>query len=314
METNAPHILVLVGPTACHKTETAVTLCRRFSGEVVSADSVQVYTGMDIGSAKPTIEEQKGVPHHMIDCVPIDAPSFSVSQFRQMAVEAIDGILHRGRLPVVVGGSGLYVNALISPLGFAAPSDMAVRTRLETEYDQSPETVIQRLFACDPITANRLHPNDKKRIVRALEVFECSGKPLSAFGADFVGAQQQNADYHAALIGLTMDREALYARIDRRVDMMIQRGLLKEAEQIYRAGYNRMLPAMQSIGYRQLFDYFDGDCTLAEATERIKRETRRFAKRQLTWFRRDARIRWVDVTAYTDETADQIEQLAKELL
>lgn len=294
----ADRIVCIVGPTACHKTECSLMLAERIGGEIVSADSVQVYRGMDIGSAKPTPEEQKRVPHHMIGCVPIDTPEFSVSQYRAMASEAIYDILRRGKTPIVVGGSGLYVNALTFPLGFAVPKDENVRKRMEELYEGDPSAACKRLASCDPQTAKRLHPNDKKRIVRALEVFECSGKPLSAYGDDFANSKDERPPFDPLMIGLTMDRAALYRRIGLRVEEMMRQGLLAEAEAIYKMGYDRNLPAMQSIGYRQLFFYFDGNGTLEEAVEIIKRDTRRFAKRQLTWFKRDARVVWYDATNF----------------
>ena len=291
-------IVCIVGPTACHKTECSILLAERIGGEIVSADSVQVYEGMDIGSAKPTPEEQSRVPHHMIGCMPIDTPDFSVSRYRALAKDAIRGVLTRNRVPIVVGGSGLYVNALTFPLGFAIPKDEQARKRMEALYESDPTATYKRLAACDPETAGRLHPNDKKRIVRALEVFECSGKPLSAYGNDFSNQQNNRPPFEPLIIGLTMDRVALYRRIDLRVDAMLKSGLVAEAESIYRKGYDRALPAMQSIGYRQLFSYFDGIGMLEEATETIKQDTRRFAKRQLTWFKRDKRIQWHDVTDF----------------
>ena len=300
-------IVCVVGPTACHKTETAVTMAARLNGEIISADSVQVYIGMDIGSAKPTRAEQQGIPHHLMDCLPIDTPSFSVSQYRQMAEDAITDLISRNKTPVVVGGSGLYVSALTSPLNFAVPSDPAVRRQLDAAYEQSPTDAFLRLQNCDPQTAARLHPNDRKRVVRALEVYACSGKPLSSFGNDFVNSAGAQSPYDAIMIGLNMDCARLYARIDQRVDQMFERGLLQEAEQIYRAGYARTLPAMQSIGYRQLFAYFDGTLSLADATMQIKQETRRFAKRQMCWFLRDARIHWFDATEYHFNLLDEIE-------
>lgn len=291
-------IVCIVGPTACHKTECSILLAERSGGEIVSADSVQVYEGMDIGSAKPTPEEQSRAPHHMIGCVPIDTPDFSVSRYRAMASDAIRGVLQRNRVPIIVGGSGLYVNALTFPLGFAVPKDEQARKRMEALYESGPAAAYEKLVAIDPETAGRLHPNDKKRIVRALEVFECSGKPLSAYGNDFSNLQNNRPPFEPLMIGLTMDRAALYHRIDLRVDAMLKSGLVAEAEALYRKGYDRALPAMQSIGYRQLFSYFDGNGTLEEAVETIKQDTRRFAKRQLTWFKRDKRIQWHDVTDF----------------
>lgn len=291
-------IVCVVGPTACHKTEFSILLAEWVNGEIVSADSVQVYLGMDIGSAKPTLQERRGIPHHMIDCVPIDTPEFSVSQYRKMASEAIEDILRRGKTPIIVGGSGLYVNALTFPLGFAVPKDEEARKRMEALYDLDANAAFSRLAVIDPEIASRLHPNDRKRIVRALEVFECSGKPLSGFGNDFQNTAGGDAPFEPLLFGLDMDRELLYRRIDQRVDLMIEHGLLAEARSIYDNDYNRNLPAMQSIGYRQLFEVFDGKSTLEQAVEQIKLDTRHFAKRQLTWFQRDKRIRWSDVSDF----------------
>lgn len=305
-------IVCIVGPTACHKTELSIELAKRIGGEIVSADSVQVYFGMNIGSAKPTIEERQGIPHHLIDCLPIDTPEFSASMFRQLATSAIEEILSRGRIPIVVGGSGLYVNALTYPLGFAVPKDDAARENAVCEYDQSAEGAYARLKRVDPITAERLHPNDKKRIVRALEVFDCSGRPLSSYGADFQNTEGKQASFEPMIVGLTMDRELLYQRINLRVDLMMERGLLAEARAIYDANYNRVLPAMKSIGYQQLFAFFEGICTLDKAVEKIKQDTRHFAKRQLTWFKRDERIVWHDVTNWDDRKHELIVQLARD--
>ena len=313
--TEQARIVCIVGPTACHKTECAIELAKRIGGEIISADSVQVYFGMDIGSAKPTLEEKQGIRHHMIDCVSIDAPEFSVSQYREMAKAAISEIRSRGNVPIVVGGSGLYVNALTYPLGFAIPRNDEIRARLSTEYDQNPQAAFARLEQVDPETAKRLHPNDKKRVLRALEVFDCSGKPLSAYGDDFQNEAGQQAPFEPLLFGLNMDRARLYERINLRVDLMMEQGLLAEARRIYDAKYNPELPALRSIGYQQLFSFFDGECSLEQAVEQIKQDTRRFAKRQLTWFRRDLRIRWFDVTEFDlckDIMLNEMEQAFQE--
>lgn len=309
-----PRILCIVGPTACHKTDASILLAHALGGEVVSADSVQVYTGMDVGSAKPTLSEREGIRHHMLDCVPIDTPDFSVSRYREMACAAIDDILTRGLLPILVGGSGLYVNAIIDPLNFAVPADVEIREALSYAFDISPQAVFDELLACDPATAERLHIHDKKRIVRALEVYRCSGKPLSAFGNDFSNRTKRESRYAPVMIGLNMERALLHERIEQRVDRMIAGGLLAEAREIYDAGYDRSLPAMQSIGYQQLFRWFDGEISLKDAILIVKRDTRRFARRQLTWFRRDNRINWLDVTRYDEDTKQVILNLAKELL
>jgi len=308
--TEQQKIVCIVGPTACHKTECSIELALRVNGEIVSADSVQVYFGMDIGSAKPDEREQQGVPHHMIDCLPIDTPEFSVSMFRDLAADAIHDITSRSHVPIVVGGSGLYVNALTFPLGFAIPQNREIRETLLAEYDDNPKRILERLMQSDPETAKRLHPNDKKRIVRALEVFEASGRPLSSYGDDFRNTSGEEPPFLPLMIGLNMDRTVLYDRINRRVDLMMERGLLDEAKRIYDAGYSRSLPAMRSIGYQQLFAYFDGEASLPDAIEKIKQVTRRFAKRQLTWFRRDERIRWLDATHWDANKESLMQELA----
>ena len=308
-------IVCIVGPTACHKTELSIELAKRVNGEIVSADSVQVYFGMDIGSAKPPLEERQGIRHHLIDCLPIDTPAFSAAMFRDMASDAIHDIISRGRVPIIVGGSGLYVNALTYPLGFAIPRNDAARENATVEYEQDSEAAYKRLSSVDPITAQRLHPNDQKRIVRALEVFDCSGQPLSSFGADFQNSAGEQAPFEPLMLGLTMEREALYGRINLRVDRMMEQGLLDEAKRIFDAQYDPTLPAMKSIGYQQLFAFFRGECTLQDATEKIKQDTRHFAKRQLTWFRRDERIVWHDATEWElrkDGLITQIVQQAQD--
>lgn len=304
-------IVCIIGPTACHKTECAIELAKRVSGEIVSADSVQVYFGMDIGSAKPDQSEREGISHHLIDCVNIETPDFSVSMYRDMASLAIEQIASRGSTPIVAGGSGLYVSALTYPLGFAIPRDDETRSRVSREYDENPELAFSRLIRFDPDTAKRLHPNDKKRIVRALEVLDCSGKPLSSFGADFQNSAALEAPFDPLIIGLKMEREQLYRRIDQRVEKMMEAGLEQEARRIYDHGYDRSLPAMRSIGYQQLFQYFDGACTLQNAVDQIKQDTRRFAKRQMTWFRRDMRISWHDVTEWEAVKGPLIDQITQ---
>jgi len=313
-ESRRQRVVCIVGPTACHKTELSIELAKRTRGEIVSADSVQVYFDLDIGSAKPSIEERQGIPHHMIDCLPIDTVDVSVSMFRSMALEVIDGIASRGNTPIVVGGSGLYVNALTYPLGFAVPKNDEIRALVATEYDQAPLKAYERLNTVDPVSARKLHPNDKKRIVRALEVYDCSGQPLSGYGADFLNSAGDVAALDPLMIGLTMDREQLYQRINLRVDHMMAQGLLAEARAIYDADYQRDLPALRSIGYQQLFAYFDGAYSLEEAIEKIKQDTRHFAKRQLTWFRRDERITWYDATDWDNTKDALIEQLESESL
>lgn len=288
-------IVCIVGPTACGKSAAAIKLAESLPVEIVSADSVQVYRGMDIGSAKPSKKEQSQIPHHLIDCIDINDTDFSVAAYYALAKQSIEDIVSRDKLPLVVGGSGLYINSLTFPLRFAIPSDPKIRTELHEAFSHDPVSSYQKLKLVDPISAKRIHPNDEKRIVRALEVYHCSGKPFSAYGNDFENAAQNEAPFRPQIFGLTMERELLYRRIERRVDVMIAEGLVEEARTIYDMGYQRNLPAMRSIGYKQLFHYFDGNVSLEQAILDIKADTRHFAKRQMTWFRRDSRIRWITV-------------------
>ena len=283
--------ICIIGPTACYKTETAVLLAEKLHGEIISDDSVQVYKELKIGSAKPSVEECRGIPYHLVDLIAPDDRSFSVQAFQVLANQCINDILSRNLRPIICGGSGLYVNALITPLNFAIPRDADIRSRIESSYDQSPERVYFMLQNIDPETAARLHMHDKKRIVRALEVFECSGKKLSEFGNQF----QDGIDHprsEICLIGLNMDRERLYSRINQRVDRMMGDGLLEEVQSLFEKYPDPSLPAMQAIGYRQFFPYFSGEISLETAVEQVKQETRRFAKRQLIWFRRNPNIQW----------------------
>ena len=296
-----PHILIMLGPTASGKTAASVLLAKKLGAEIISADSIQVYKGLDIGSAKPTMEERQGIAHHLLDMVDVDDTTFSVAEYKRQAELAIADIWSRGKTPLVVGGTGLYVNALTYPLQFTSvPGDPLVRERLQVEERKHPGSLYCRLQREDPASAARLHPNDQKRVIRALEVLEVSGQPLSAFGADFENRAQQEIPYRVTQIGLTMDRALLYQRIDQRVDDMIKAGLLAETKKLHAAGYAHTLPALQGLGYKQLLRHIRGETSLEEAVEETKRETRRFAKRQITWFKRDQRIHWLDVTQYGD--------------
>lgn len=300
--TTKPRIGLIVGPTASGKTAASIALAQKLNAEIISADSIQVYRGMDIGSAKPTMEERQGIPHHLMDAVDIDSPKFSVAEYRRMAGDAIEDILSRGKYPLVVGGTGLYVNSLIFPLNFTSvPSDEKLRselTALEQEHKGAAYALLQQE---DPKAAQRLHPNDVKRIIRALEVVRLTGKPIDEHGGDFANQAQADISYEPTIIGLTMPRELLYERINLRVDLMLEQGLLEETRAIYDAGYDPSLPALQGLGYKQLFKHFAGEYTFDEAIDAIKLETRHFAKRQLTWFRRDKRIIWFDISQYPDK-------------
>ncbi len=300
---------VILGPTASGKTALAVEAAKRMDAEIVSADSIQLYRGMDIGSAKPTAEERGGIAHHLLDAVDIGEADNSVAAYQKMAAAAIADIANRGKFPLIVGGTGLYVNALVYPLSFTnIPADAALREALAAEESETPGSLHTRLQAVDPASAARLHPHDTKRLIRALEVYTLTGKPIGELGGDFVNAANAPIPYAPRMLGLTMPREQLYARIDKRVDAMMASGLLDEVQTLVSLGYSPALPAMQGLGYKQLYRYLQGEYTLDEAVETIKRETRRFAKRQLTWFRRDQRIQWLDVSLLSPQ------QLLKEAI
>ena len=305
-------VLCIVGPTASGKTALAVELASRCGGEIISADAVAVYPGLDIGSAKPTAEERRGIPHHLIDCAELTNNDFTVSTFRTMAREALDDIISRDRQPIVVGGSGLYLDAVFSDMQFSTPSDPAIRASIEKEYDHDPKTVFDTLREYDPVTASRLHPNDKKRVVRALEVYRITGKPFSDLNRSFASAQQGDDTYRTLRIGLNMDRSILYDRIDRRVDQMMKSGLREEAYSLFEQGLTpENFRALQSIGYAQLYDAYIGKCSLPEAIGQIKLDTRHFAKRQITWFKRDPNTTWFDVTKLS---IDELAQKTMEIL
>ena len=304
-------LLLICGPTACYKSETALRIGECFGGEILSIDSVAVFRGMDIGSAKPTVAERMRVPHHLIDIVDPDDTAFSVAAFQKAADSVLSDLSCRGIQPILVGGSGLYCDAVLENMGYALPSDKELRIRLEQEYDADPKAFFQLMADDDQPSGARLHVNDKKRVVRAREVFILSRKPLSSFNKEY-SAAQHSSRYEAVRIGLVMPREKLYSAINRRVDKMMELGLLSEVENLRSKGFDRHLPAMQAIGYAQLLAYLDGEVdSLETAIENIKRATRQFAKRQLTWFRRDDRIRWFDCEEY-EKTYDDIERFVKE--
>lgn len=305
-------VLCIVGPTATGKTALSVALAQKLNGEIVSADAVAVYRKLDIGSAKPTEEERRGIAHHLIDCINIEQADFSVSVFRKRAREAIEGIAQRNALPIVVGGSGLYLDAIFSDMRFSAPSDTALRTELETEYDADRNAFFALLSVSDPATAKRLHPNDKKRVVRAMEVYRLTGRPFSELNRDFACAQEGDGTYRTVRIGLNTDRQKLYERIDRRVDDMVARGLIKEAYDLFDDGYTPdRFTAMQSIGYAQLYESYCGMCSTEEAIDAIKLATRHFAKRQITWFKRNPDTVWFDPL---ETKAEEIVSKCTELL
>ena len=272
---------------------------KELDAEIVSADSVQVYEHLNIGSAKPTPEEMQGIPHYLVGEIPLDAPSFTVAEYQKRAMAAIDNILSRGKLPLVVGGTGLYINSLTYPMNFTeAAVDEGFREEWRIKEETEPGCAHKALEMIDPQSAERLHCNDKKRVIRALEIYHLTGKTLTEQSQDFKKAAPP---YEMVMIGLTMPRQLLYERIEKRVDLMMESGLLDEVRSILQMGYDLGAPSLQGLGYKELIACLNGEYSLEKAVAIIKQDTRRFAKRQWTWFRRDERICWFDTTQYTKE-------------
>jgi len=287
---NKPKIIVICGATAVGKTSAAIELARIFNGEIISADSRQIYRYMNIGTAKPAPEQLAEIPHYIIDFVDPDR-HFDARQFARMAHEIILKLVRKNQLPFVVGGTGLYIKALLNGLFEDHFSDPSIRERLKKEAENyGKKALYERLEIIDPETANRLHPNDLYRIIRALEVFEISGNPISKWHREH---QFSEIRYRVLKLGLYLDREILYKRIDQRVDMMISEGLIDEVRAILKRGYSPDLKSMKAIGYSHLIDYLMGNCTLDKAVSALKRDTRRYSKRQMTWFRADPEINWI---------------------
>ena len=285
-------VLCVVGPTATGKTKMGVALAKRFNGEVVSVDSMQLYRGMEVGTAAPTAEEREGIPHHMVG-VAAPTENWSVAKYVSEADRHVQDILSRGKLPVLVGGTGLYLDALVRGIDFAAGDSSGetrrrLQQRLETEGAQA---LLEELHTIDPQAAAKLHLKDEKRIVRALEVYYETGRTITQHDAE---TKLHPARYEALYVGLDFeDRDDLRARIDRRVDVMVEQGLLQEVERLLSSDADRRATAWQAIGYKQFLAVADGTATVAEAVEEVKLRSRQYAKRQLTWLRRNENIFWV---------------------
>lgn len=291
-------IIVILGPTACGKTALSIAIAQRFNCEIISADSMQVYQGMNIGSAKIKAEEQNGIPHHLIDIIPPQQP-FSVADFYSLADLAIEDITARGKMPLVCGGTGLYINSLVTPYNFASSTDAdpQIRERLRQEFtEHGGEEMYQRLQQIDPQYANKIHHHDSRRLIRALEIYEASGQRPSD-----LQAANQPVKYRPVMIGLTADRARIYQLIEQRIDLMLDAGLIDEVKRLLDAGISRDAVSMQGLGYKQIAAYLAGEMDLVEAVATLKRDTRRFAKRQITWFKRDPRICWFDIDQYLEE-------------
>lgn len=285
-------LLVIIGPTAVGKTKLSIELAKTFNGEIISGDSMQIYRKMDIGTAKIKKAEMEGIPHYLID-IKEPEESFSVAEFQQLVRSKIKTIAEKGKLPIIAGGTGLYIQSVIYDYQFSdAPADEEFRHMLEERMKEiGNEALYRELEKIDPVSASQIHPNNVRRVIRALEIYHCTGKSMS----DYQQEQQPDLLYDTALIGLTMEREQLYKRINDRVDLMMEEGLLEEVKTLYVQGL-RDCQSIQAIGYKELYDFFDGKVTLEEAVENLKQNSRRYAKRQLTWFRNKMDVKWYDMT------------------
>ncbi|MBP1931585.1 tRNA (adenosine(37)-N6)-dimethylallyltransferase MiaA [Ammoniphilus resinae] len=305
-------LLVLVGPTAVGKTALSVKLAHSLDGEVISGDSIQVYKGMDIGTAKITVEEMDGIVHHLIDILEPDE-TFSVNEFQKHSRRLITEINQRGKLPMIVGGTGLYIQSVIYDYQFSkASQNQELRDQLEAfAACEGKEALHKRLAEIDPVTASRLHPNDVKRIVRAIEIYQQTGTSMAEY-------QQRSSvsPYQLCLIGLTMERSQLYERINHRVDLMIEQGLIEEVQSLLKRGYNLSYSSMQAIGYKEIIAYLEGNLSKEESIELLKKNSRHFAKRQLTWFRSMKEIHWFEVAASSNgaELVENIRSFAEGML
>ncbi len=303
-------IAAIVGPTACGKTAVSIEAAKRLGAEIVSADSVQIYRGLDIGSAKPDDAERSGVPHHMLDVLPPGRDGFSVAEYQRMAFACIEDIASRGQIPLIVGGTGLYVASLTQAMEFTdAVSDETFRAQWLQRERETPCAAHRELSRVDPASAARLHPNDTKRIVRALEIQHATGKTIGEHAA---ADRQRPPRYPSVIAGLTMPRAMLYERIEARVESMRNTGLVREVEALLESGVDPASTSMQGLGYKEIAqallttqpDSRERDAAIDAAFAQIVLGTRHYAKRQWTWFRRDARIRWFDVSEY--ESVDAV--------
>ncbi len=284
-------VLIIVGPTAVGKTEVAIRLAESTGAEIVSADSRQVYRHLDIGTAKPTLDERQRVPHHFIDIRDPDH-YYSAGEYGRDARQCIAELQQRKTAPIVVGGSGFYIRALVDGLFAPRISDVAVKEKWRARIGQEGnEAVFSYLRQIDPVTAERLHPNDTQRIVRALEVYEISGQAISQFRR----GNEEAATFAPVFVGLTRDRKVLYQRIERRVDRMLAAGLVEEVTELRKKGWGPELNALRTVGYQEVFGFLDGQYSYEEMVQKIKTSSRQYAKRQMTWFGKDQRIHWLEM-------------------
>lgn len=300
-------LIILTGPTAVGKTELSIALAKSIGGEIISADSMQVYKYMDIGTAKIRSEEMDGVPHHLIDILEPDV-AFNVAMFKDLAKSSVEDIYSRGRIPILVGGTGFYIQALLYDIDFSEEdSDSSIRKELETLVEIKGAAFLhEKLREVDPESAEQIHANNVKRVIRALEYYQLHGEKISTHNET---ERHKESPYDFLYFVLTHDRQVLYERIEKRIDQMIDHGLISEVDNLLKKGYDSSLVSMQGLGYKELIPYLQKKCTLDEAIYVLKRDTRHFAKRQLTWFRRERNVRWLDKSLVSSD-----EEILKEIL
>ena len=295
-------MVVLTGPTAVGKTELSIQLAQKLDGEIISADSMQIYQKMDIGTAKIRKEEMDGIPHHLIDVLD-PSEEFNVARFQEMAKDALAGIYRRGRIPLIVGGTGFYIQGLLYDIDFTKEEqDFRYRENLQKKAKEEGAKAIHKMLqAVDPASAQKIHPNNIKRVIRALEFYHLNGRKISEHNEQ---ESRKESPYRFAYFVLNQNRTTLYERINHRVDLMLEAGLVEEVRRLKEAGYGKNLVSMQGIGYKEVLDYLDGKMTLEETADQIKKDTRHFAKRQLTWFGREKEVIMIDKDKY--ETEEEI--------
>ena len=297
-------LIIITGPTAVGKTALSISLAKKIGGEIISADSMQVYRGLDIGSAKVTTEEMDGVFHHLIDILDFDE-EFNVFLFKELAEKSIEDIYSRGNIPIICGGTGFYIQALLYDVSFSKEDNSKIRAELEKRVDNEGAKVLYKeLNEIDPKSAENIHPNNVKRIIRALEYFKLNGKLFSEHNET---EKQKESPYNFMYFVIDDDRELLYQRINKRVDVMLSKGLVDEVKTLYEKGLRIGMTSAEGIGYKQLLTYLEGEISLDEATEKIKQDSRHYAKRQLTWFRREKETTWVNRAEFDSDQEKMLE-------
>ncbi|MDD3252296.1 MAG: tRNA (adenosine(37)-N6)-dimethylallyltransferase MiaA [Lachnospiraceae bacterium] len=304
-------LIILTGPTAVGKTSLSIELAKALDGEIISADSMQVYRHMDIGSAKVTPQEMDGVPHHLIDVLD-PQEEFNVTRFQSMAKEAMEGIYERGHVPIVVGGTGFYIQALVYDIDFKENDDsQLIRQELERIGEEQGSAFLHAMLQeIDPESAEMIHENNRKRVIRAIEYFRLTGQRISEHNRQ---EHEKASPYQVFYYVLTCERSRLYERIDRRVDQMMEAGLIEEVRDLKARGCHRGMVSMQGLGYKEILDYLDGKCSLEEAVSILKRDTRHFAKRQITWFKRERDVCWLVLEAFQDDRAKILSHILEEI-